>query len=227
MSPYISVVIRLYNGIEYLNESVDSVIQQDYNDWELIVGVNGHGPDGNTVHREAEAVVGAKGDSRLRVVNFPEVKGGAMALNALASAAKADWVAILDVDDKWHASKLSHQVLWMEGLQQVPDVIGTHCQYIGEMSGGPSLPSWYIDKSIFREFNPMINSSVIVRKSLVDFTDQFYGLDDYDLWCRLSIQDHVFFNVPEVLTYHRIRRDSQYNWSKKQDPDALRKHYYN
>ena len=46
MNPSISVIIRLYNGIEYLNETIDSVIKQEYTNWELIVGVNGHGLDG-------------------------------------------------------------------------------------------------------------------------------------------------------------------------------------
>lgn len=226
MPPYISVLIRLYNGIEYLKESFESVIQQEYTDWELIIGVNGHGEDGNTVHREAEALVATKNDARVCVRNFPEVRGGAAALNALAAEATADWVAILDVDDVWHPLKLLQQVTCITGLQQTPDVLGTHCQYIGDMSGGPSLPSWYIDKTIMREFNPIINSSVVMRKSLVEFTEQFYGMDDYDLWCRLSLKDHVFFNVPTVLTYHRIRNDSHYNASKKQDPEALRRHYF-
>ena len=223
--PYISVVIRLYNGIEYLNESLESVLRQEYTDWELIVGINGHGSDGNPVHREAEAIVGSKNDQRLRVVNFPDVKGGAEALNALAGVSVADWVAILDVDDIWHPSKLAHQVTIIEGLQETPDVIGTHCEYFGDMSGGPSLPSYYINKLIFREFNPIINSSVVMRKELVDFRE-FWSLDDYDLWCRLSIHGKLFFNIPSVLTYHRIHKGSHYNASKKHDPDALRRHYY-
>lgn len=223
--PCISVIIRLYNGIEYLNETVDSVLNQEYDAWELIIGVNGHGPDSDVL-KQAQAIVASKSDARLQVKNYPDVRGGAQALNALAADAKYDWVAILDADDKWHPLKLLHQVYIMDHLEPKPDVIGTHCEYFGELSGGPMLPSGVIDKSVFREYNPMINSSVVMRKSLVDFTDQFYGMDDYDLWCRLSLEDKVFFNLPDRLTYHRIRNNSHYNASKKQDPDALRKHYF-
>lgn len=226
MRPCISVLIRLYNGIEYLNESLDSVLAQTYTDLEVLIGVNGHGPDGNRIHKEAEAIVASKNDTRARVYNLPpSISGGAAAMNALAALAAADWVAILDVDDLWHPLKLSRQMLTLETLTVKPDVVGTQCVYIGDMSGSPSIPSGYIEKSVFREYNPIINSSVVMRRNLVDFTE-FCSLDDYDLWCRLSIAGKTFFNDSERLTFHRIRNDSYYNASKKQDPEALRRHYY-
>lgn len=225
MPDYISVIIRLYNGIEYLNEAIDSVINQEYNAWELIVGVNGHGSDGGDVFKQAQVIVASKNDPRLQVKNYVDVRGGAQALNALAADAKYDWVAILDADDKWHPLKLLHQVYIMNNVVPQPDVIGTHCEYFGDLRGGPMLPSGFVDPMVFREYNPIINSSVMIRKCLASFTD-FCNLDDYDLWCRLILQDKVFFNILDRLTYHRIRSDSHYNASKKQDPDALRKHYF-
>ena len=225
MPPCISVIIRLYNGIEYLNETIDSVISQQYDEWELMIGVNGHGSDGGDVFRQALAIVESKGDPRIQVKNYPDVRGGAQALNALAADAKYEWVAILDADDKWHPLKLLNQVYMINHIVPQPDVIGTHCEYFGEQTGRPSLPSGYINTNVFREYNPIINSSVIMRKSLVDFMD-FYNLDDYDLWCRLSLQGCIFFNLPDRVTYHRIHSDSHYNASKKQDPDALRNYYF-
>jgi glycosyltransferase involved in cell wall biosynthesis len=223
-TPKVSVSIRLYNGVEYLEEAIDSVLSQTFTDWDLTIGVNGHGADGNAVHVRVQELLRAKGDQRLRVVNYPEVKGGAAALNALARDARADWIAILDADDKWVPQKLETQ--W-DIIRRVPvDIVGTWCVYFGEMSGGPQIPGGLIDNRIFRRDNPMINSSVLMKKGLAVFSDLFYGLDDYDLWCRLSKEDKVFYNVPMILTYHRIHRQSSFNASKRQDVVGLRKHHF-
>lgn len=226
MTPYISVIIRLYNGIEYLNESVDSVLSQTYPNWELLIGVNGHGSDGGDVLRQAKQIVDSKNDPRIRVINYPDVKGGAAATNSLSSDAKHEWVAFLDVDDKWHHRKLEAQIYALKNLNPTPDVVGTFCEYFGRMTGNPNIPANYIHQDIFKQYNPMINSSVLIRKNLVEFTEQFYGLDDYDLWCRLSLQDKIFFNIPNILVYHRVHDGSCYNVSNKQDPDAVRRYYF-
>jgi glycosyltransferase involved in cell wall biosynthesis len=226
MKPYISIIIRLYNGIEYLNESVESVLAQTYPNWELLIGVNGHGSDGGDVFIQAKQIVESKNDSRIRLINYPNIKGGAAATNSLSGDANYEWVAFLDVDDKWHHRKLEAQVYALDNLNPTPDIVGTLCEYFGRMSGSPSIPSSYIHQDIFKEYNPMINSSILIRKNLVEFTEQFYGLDDYDLWCRLSLQDKIFFNIPNKLVYHRVHDGSCYNVSNKQYPDAVRDHYF-
>jgi glycosyltransferase involved in cell wall biosynthesis len=221
----ISVIIRLYNGIEFLEEAVQSVLSQIFKSWDLTIGVNGHGPDGGEVFRQALEIAGRLGDPRIRVVNYPNVRGGAQALNALVQDARCPWVAILDADDKWHPQKLEAQ--WdIHQLHPQIDVIGTWCQYFGERDGSPQIPAGLIDNRIFRYVNPMINSSVLIPKELASFTDQFYGLDDYELWIRLSLDSKIFFNIPSYFTYHRLYSTSSFNASKKQDVDGLRRHYF-
>jgi glycosyltransferase involved in cell wall biosynthesis len=84
----ITVVVPLYNGIEFLDECLRSVKEQIYNDWTCIVGVNGHGPSGGLVMLEAIKIVDALEDGRFSVVNLPEVKGAPEAINALVASAK-------------------------------------------------------------------------------------------------------------------------------------------
>ena len=202
MNPSVSVLIRLYNGIEFLHESLASVCQQSYDDWEVLIGVNGHGPDGNDVHKKANEIVKQnKYKDQIRVINYPYANGGADVMNLLVKDAKAAWVAYLDV-------------------------IGTYCRYFGNMKGSPQIPVGEITLDDFKRCNPMINSSILMRKELINFTDRFY-LDDYDLWCRLVLEGRRFYNLDEVLTLHRIHGASAYNASKKQNPEALRAHYFN
>jgi len=224
----ISILIRLYNGIEFLEESLKSVLDQTYANWEVLIGINGHGPTGGNVLQLASLVVSriAKGDPRVRVINLPDVRGAAQAMNALVKEAASDWVAILDVDDAWHPEKLTEQVITARSLMLTPDVIGTQCKYFGEMSGKPSIPFGYIDREYFKKENPMINSSVLIRKSLLNYTDLYIHLDDYDLWCRLVLDKKIFYNIDSILTYHRIHKNSFCNASRKQDIDGLRRHYF-
>jgi glycosyltransferase involved in cell wall biosynthesis len=225
MTPSVSVLIRLYNGIEFLHESLASVCQQSYDDWDLLIGVNGHGPDGNDVHKKANEIVKQnKYRDQIRVINYPTVKGGAEVMNALVADAKAQWVAFLDVDDMWLETKLLKQI-HIRDLYPHLDVIGTYCRYFGQMKGSPQIPVGEITLDDFKTCNPMINSSILMRKELTNFTDRFY-LDDYDLWCRLALEGRRFYNLDDVLTLHRIHGASAYNASKKQDPEALRAHYF-
>ena len=94
MNPSVSVLIRLYNGIEFLHESLASVYQQSYDDWEVLIGVNGHGPDRNDVHLQANKIVEQnKYKDQIRVINYPYANGGAEVMNLLAEDANAAWVA--------------------------------------------------------------------------------------------------------------------------------------
>lgn len=224
--PAVTVIIRLYNGIEYLEESLQSVLNQTFTDWNLLVGVNGHGPDGNSIHVRAIDICSKSGDPRVRVKNYPQVRGGAAALNALVADAEAEWIANLDVDDKWEADKLELQIDLLGSLSPQPDVIGTWCRYFGSMGGSPVIPGGIINNNEFRRVNPIINSSILIRKNLASFTDMFFGLDDYDLWCKLAKEGKLFFNIPKHLVWHRIHLSSSFNSSKRQDPDAVRRYYF-
>jgi glycosyltransferase involved in cell wall biosynthesis len=66
MRPYISILIPLYNGIEFLKECIDSVIAQTYGDWEAIIVINGHGDDGGDVAVSAKLI--AQVDTRIRII---------------------------------------------------------------------------------------------------------------------------------------------------------------
>ena len=176
--------------------------------------------------KKALAIVGLRDDKRISVINYPNVKGGAEALNALSSDANGEWVAFLDVDDKWHPRKLEAQIYALNNVKPCPDIIGTFCSYFCRMTGAPSIPGDFINLEVFKQYNPIINSSVLMRKDLVNFTNQFYGMDDYDLWCRLILKGKIFFNIPNILVYHRIHDASLYNSSNKQDPEAIKRTYF-
>jgi glycosyltransferase involved in cell wall biosynthesis len=220
----ITVLVPLYNGIEYLEECLLSVKAQVYTNWTCLVGVNGHGADGGAVFAQASSIVAALADPRFSVINLPVVKGVSQAKNAMVEMCQTTWVAHLDADDKWHPMKLHCQVQSLAGADA--DIVGTFCRYFGDWKGEPTLPPGYVPPEIFHQMNPIINSSVLIRKELASYTDEFYGLEDYDCWIRNLLAKKIFYNVPLELTYHRLYSQSAFNASGRQEPERVRQKYF-
>lgn len=200
----ISVLIPIYNGIEFIDESVSSVIAQTYDKWEIIIGVNGH-PQNSEVYQRAKQYE----NNRIKVFDLYTIKGKSSALNEMVKHCSHDYVAILDVDDIWHPEKLRVQSNFLNSY----DIIGSNCVYFGDLHGiVPSIPQLDISAFDFKLVNPIINSSSITRKKLCYWDESIHsGVEDYDLWIRLRLQGCKFYNCPEILMKHRIHQASAFN----------------
>lgn len=194
----------IYNGIEYINESVMSILRQKYKNWELIIGINGHPPGSDCLHiaKTYEPL-----NSNITVIDLHNCVGKSNALNEMIKYCKYDWISILDVDDIWLPTKLESQVPFTDAY----DVIGTQCRYFGERTGSPNIPFGDITKFNFTITNPIINSSCLVKKSLCYWNNEVNGVEDYDLWLRLWKVGHRFYNVQDVHVLHRIHTNSAFN----------------
>jgi teichuronic acid biosynthesis glycosyltransferase TuaG len=198
----ITILMPIYNGIEFIDESVGSVLLQTYENWELIIGINGH-PENSTVYQTAKKYESEK----VRIVDFHQIKGKANTLNEMVKISTYDHIALLDVDDIWHNTKLAYQIPFVF-LDY--DVVGTNCVYFGEREGvSPRIPNGDISNFDFFSVNPIINSSVIIRKSLCWWNEN--GIEDYDLWLSLQTQNKRFYNCPQILVKHRLHQESGFN----------------
>jgi teichuronic acid biosynthesis glycosyltransferase TuaG len=197
----ISILMPIYNGVEYLRESLSSVVGQTFDQWEVLVGINGY-PEGSEVWQKV-----SKYDSKkIRVFDLHGCHSKPQALNALVELAAHRLLCLLDVDDLWSATKLEKQLEYTDHYQ----VVGTHARYIGDRVDGPSIPLMEIGKDVFRLINPVVNSSAMFLKEDAHW-EEIKGVEDYDLWCRLAAKGRKFFNVPEVLVSHRVHKDSAFN----------------
>ncbi len=202
----ISIFIPLYNGIEFLKQSLESVINQTYTNWEVIIGINGHPPN-SIVQQEALNIIQIlnRNIDKIRLIYY-STEGKAATLNAMKKDAKYDYIAILDVDDIWHPSKLIKQIPYINDYH----VVGTKCSYFGNMVFVPELPTGDISNIDFLQSNPIINSSAIIHKSCFDI-DENSKIEDYELWLKLRYENKRFYNVPDVLCFHRIHQSSAFN----------------
>ena len=199
----ISILMPIYNGIEFIDESVSSILNQTFEDWELIIGVNGHPP-------MSEVYLAAKQyelmNSKIHVLDLSDIKGKSNALNVMVQYCNYNYVALLDVDDAWLPGKLAAQSIYLN----VYDVIGTKCVYFGEADPIiPQIPEGDLRNFNFFSFNPIVNSSAIIRKELCYWVEN--GIEDYDLWLRLRKLGKQFYNCNQVLIKHRIHKASAFN----------------
>ena len=202
----ISILMPIYNGIEFIEESVSSILRQNYSQWELIIGINGH-PENSDVYKIAKEYEKAeKVAGKISVYDFYKIKGKSNTLNRMIQFCKYDYVALLDVDDIWHDDKLNVQSQLLNKF----DVIGSNCVWFGDRPGViPIIPIGDISNYDFSLVNPIINSSCIIRKELCYWNEN--GIEDYDLWLRLRKAGKTFFNCKAILVKHRIHSASAFN----------------
>lgn len=199
-----SILIPIYNGIEFIEDSVTSVLKQTYEDWELLIAINGHN-ENSQEYKIAKKF--EEKSNKIRVFDLYKIKGKSNTLNEMIKHCNFNYVAILDVDDIWHEKKLEIQSRYFEKKY---DVIGSRCVWFGDRPGiVPIIPLEDISNYDFSLVNPIINSSSVIKKELCYWNEN--GIEDYDLWLRLRKSGKTFYNCKEVLVKHRIHTASAFN----------------
>ena len=202
----ISILIPIYNGIEFIEESVSSVLSQTYTQWELLIAINGHSQN-SEVYKLAKKF--EEKSNKIKVFDFYEIKGKSNTLNEMIKHCFYNYIAILDVDDIWHPQKLEVQSHFFINNY---DVIGSNCVWFGDRKGViPAIPIGDISNFDFKIVNPIINSSSIIKKSLCYWNAYYDGIEDYDLWLKLRKAGKKFYNCKETLVKHRIHNKSAFN----------------
>jgi teichuronic acid biosynthesis glycosyltransferase TuaG len=216
----ISILMPIYNGIEFIGESINSIKAQTYTEWELLIGINGH-PEKSEVY----SIANKYSSDKIIVRDFPELKGKSVTLNRLLALSKYDSICLLDVDDIWIEDKLSAQIPYIDKY----DVIGTNCQYFGESSAFPPLYTGEIKEHRFSEVNTIINSSCMInrRSRSIHWDPAWDGVEDYDLWIRLVKEGWTFYNIDSPLVKHRIHSGSFFNTKNKSLSESLQRNKLN
>lgn len=210
----ISILLATYNGQSFIQQSINSILNQTFKEFELLIGFNGTTDNSKNIVAEYD-------DSRIKIFDYGDDKGKAKTLNKLIKEAKFDWIAIQDDDDIWLPNKLENQVKFLEYF----DIIGTQINYIDKNSniiGGVYLE--INDRNIKQKSlsgnNQIANSSSIVRKRAVEeingWDENLFGVEDYDLWLKLIRKDYRFKNLDETFVLHRIHQNSNFNNTEKQ-----------
>ena len=213
--PMVSVIIPAYNAVWCIVEALDSVRQQTYEDYEVIV-VNDGSTDNTKEVVEAYFAQYPLLKAQARLINQTNKRLGG-ARNTGIWASKSELVAFLDADDVWYPEKLKRV---MEVFGSSREKIGLVChdervvkngQTVRINHYGPWEPHMY-ERLLFND-NCLSPSAVVVRKDLLDkvggFSEnpRFHSIEDYDLWLKLSRLTRFVF-LHEVLGEYRLFEDS-------------------
>jgi len=205
-NPRVSVVIPTYNRGWIVNDAVDSVLNQAFQQYELIVVDDGSTDDTKAILREY-------GD-RIRVIRQAN-RGVSAARNRGIRAAKAPLIAFLDSDDVWLADKLSVQVAFFDN-HPAAAVCQTEETWI--RNGVRVNPGKRHRKRSGMIFEPSLAlclvspSAVMLRKDLFEtiglFDESLPACEDYDLWLRISLT-HMIYLIDQPLIVKRGGHDDQ------------------
>jgi len=205
----ISILLATHNGEKYISKSIDSVLNQSYKDFEILVGFNG------TIDKSKD-IVNNYNDDRIKTFDYGYDKGKSKTLNKLLKEAKYDWVAIQDDDDIWIENKLEKQLQYVSEY----DVVGSLIDYINENDDfirhlNLRLNDYEIKFLSLNGDNQIANTSAIFKKSIAleinGWREDIDGIEDFDFWLRLMRNGKKFINIPEYLVKHRIHNNSNFN----------------
>jgi glycosyltransferase involved in cell wall biosynthesis len=210
--PEVSVIMPVYNGEQFLAESVESVLRQTFKDFELIC-IN----DGST--DRSQDIIDSFSDSRLKSI-VQKNAGPPHARNTGIKSSKGNYLAFLDCDDVWLPFSLEKRLNYLscsnERFMVHSDAIlinesGKNLAGSIRTRNGESPFSGKCFRRLFLEGSNMLTSSVIIKKELFQhiglFDESFFRAQDYDLWMRISYHYPISF-LNEPLVKYRVHSNN-------------------
>ncbi len=215
-NPRFSVVMPVYNVEAYVAEAVQSVLDQSFTDFELLI-IDDGGQD-NSI-----AICRGFADPRLRII--PQANRGlAGARNTGIAAARSDYIALLDSDDRWHPDKLMLHCIHLDSRGDIGvSYCGSHMidadGHKLRQSQSPKLHGITPNDILCR--NPVGNgSAAVLRRAALDkvafahptepgrtcwFDESFRQSEDIELWLRMALTSgYGFDGIAPLLTDYRI-----------------------
>lgn len=214
-SPTFTVIVPAYNTADYIPTAVNSVLDQTFGDWELIVVDDASSQD------DADEVMRTTDDPRVRIFALPENRGISGARNEALRLARGRYVVPLDSDD-WVLPTYLEEVAEEFSRHPELDVVSPdarmHLHPEGVELSSSSFPSG-LNRHIAPErqlevllrYNYLIPMSAVrtdALRSVGGWRSQWSGIEDRDLWIRLAASRHPIGIIPRPLAVYRVRRDS-------------------
>lgn len=210
--PFFSVLLCSYNNFETIREAVDSVLNQEFKNFELIL-VN----DGSTDRTpDVMQEYSIKYDF-ISYLTFAENIGKPLSINLAALKSNGKYLAIADADDIWHKDKLDIQFNELN-IRPNLDVLGGQVMRFGEWgrSSKPTnlpLTNSEIRKMFKRRKMGVNNPTAVIRReaflNIGGHRGYFRRNEDFDLFYRMHLNGNIFGNVSNVLTDYRTNSEFQ------------------
>ena len=216
MSGKVSIILTVYNGERYLDETIQSVFQQNYKNRELII-INDSSKD-----RSSEIARQYLYDKRVYLIENSENLNIVWSRNLWLSVAKGEYICFLDQDDIILQEKLTKQVCFLE-IHKEYWLVG--CNIIDINEDGETIWKTIVPEEDKLIRNRILRSSqfacwaVLIRKDILDqiwiLNPIYIKSDDYDLWLRIGIISKMH-NIQIFLFKYRYHLNNTSNNSYKE-----------
>lgn len=210
MEEMVSIIVPIYNREEYIGRAIQSILQQTYDKYEIIVV-----DDGSTDN--TYQVIQQITDDRIRYIRLEQNQGVGHARNVGIRESKYDYIAFLDSDDEWLPDKLQLQ---MEKLMESSERVGfVYCRTSGNGRDGegrficpfPGIPLNVLEGDLFLlllEMNVIGQMSILARKECLiqagGFKESLKALEDWELFIRIAKDWHIGFVDKVLVEVHSL-----------------------
>lgn len=211
-TPKLSVIIPSYNHQDYIGEAIESVLSQDYTDFELLIADDKSSDNSINVIKKYK-------DKRIKTFFLTENIGPTKILEFLINNSSGEYIALINSDDIWCQGKLSKQIEYMDSHKDCA-VCFTWADFVDE-NGNPLANDGTLDLNTFikknrpqhewiRRFyfkgNCLCHPSILIKKSVYENLGYYNGayrqLPDFDYWIRVC-ENYNIHIIEEVLVNHR------------------------
>ncbi|BAV10202.1 Glycosyltransferase involved in cell wall bisynthesis [Filimonas lacunae] len=219
--PLVSVIIPCYNQGRYIDETVKSVLEQTFTNFQIIV------VDDGSTDLYTQQILKGKSWPKTTIVHIPN-GGVANARNTAIRMATGKYILPLDGDDKIAPSYLEKAVRVLEEDDTVM-VVTTLVHFFGRRNRPYHLPEYSLEHLMGQ--NLLVCTSMF-RKLDFERTGGFdsnmrEGLEDWDFWLKMLKEGGRVHRINEVLFYYRLRRQSRNNAMSIDQQQRLRYQIYN
>lgn len=201
----VTVIMPVYNGERFLKESIESILNQTYQDFTLLC-INDCSTDNSL------SIIQKYNDPRIKIIQNKVNLGIGSTRNVGLEMADTEYIALLDDDDISPLYRLEHEIQYLDNHLDI-QIVGGHLREIDEF-GNDLNNQWsvylnpdYIKACLLLE-NTVANGTVMIRKSFIDehnirYKDNMCGVEDYMFWVECSLRGNIK-NLDEVLLFWRI-----------------------
>ncbi|KRB55964.1 glycosyltransferase family 2 protein [Flavobacterium sp. Root186] len=199
--PEISVIIPVFNAASFLQESIESILNQTFSDFELIILNDKSTDESLEIIKKFQAK-----DNRIIIIDKEQNIGPANLRNEGINAAKGTYIALMDADDIALPTRFEKQIAVLKNNPEI-GVCGTWFTFFGLKKNKiikHNTNSDAIKVSFLHSCN-IGNPTVMFKKEVLGdlkFDNEYVPVEDYDLWSRLLAKTN-FYNIPESLLNYR------------------------
>lgn len=221
--PRVSVVVPSYNRANFLPETIESILAQTFEDFELLFI-----DDGSTDSTEAVMMRYVDADSRVKYIK-KQNQERAIARSYGISLALGEYVALVDSDDLWYPNKLAEQVALLDTLDEVVLTYAAVDRIDMQSQKLPAAPRQQEGSSgtvffdlLKRNFVPSV-TPLIRRSTLLEVGDQvsdYIPYEDWDFWLRISRKGRFYFQAKALGAYRIHPQQSVQNVNPQRIEDV-------